>query len=139
MTVTSDGHDVGTYPVSLGTTAHPTRNGIKVIMEQGSSVKLQKPVDGHATIEYAQRLTYSGEYLCAAPWAQKDITAGVNSSKGSTYLSTADAKTLFSRFEIGDRVVYTGAAGSTMLLSSGYGDWQIDWNVWLKGGSVRTH
>jgi Bacterial Ig domain len=137
MTVVSDSKPIGTFPVSLGSTT-PTRAGTKVIMEQKKSLTLKHATDNHATIEYAQRLTYGGEYLCAAPWNEQNIKAHVDSTAGSTDLLSAQAKQLYDLLDIGDMVTYTHVAGSTMLLSSGYGDWNVKWAKWLTGGSVPT-
>ena len=48
-------------------------------------------------IKYTQRLTYSGEYLHAAPWNIANIEHGVDSSNGCTNLLPTDAQQLYRR------------------------------------------
>jgi Uncharacterized protein conserved in bacteria len=139
LTVMANGKRVGSFPVSLGTPAEPTRPGIKVIMEKPGTVKLSGPGFHDLPVHYAQRLTYGGEYLIAAPWNAANIKAGVDSSNGCTNLLTANAKKLFSMLEIGDVVTFEHTDGPTMTIGSGYGDWNVPWSTWLTGGLVRTH
>lgn len=133
-----DGVHVHTYKVSLGAAKYATRPGIKVIMEQRSSVTLSNNAVGPATLPYAQRLTYGGEYLCAAPWNVHDIDNGIDSSGGSTNLLPAAAKQLFTLLRIGDVVAYEHTGGPPMTLPAGYGDWNLPWQQWLTGGLVPT-
>jgi len=140
LTVTSDGKKWGTFPVSLGATATPTKRGTKVIMEKVPTVCMH---DVHHTyyecgIKFDQRLTYSGEYLHSAPWNVYNITHGVNSSNGCTNLLPADAQKLYSFLEIGDVVKYPNADGPLMRLGDGYGDWNVPWAEWLGGGLYKT-
>ena len=138
LTVTADGRRVASCPVSLGKPSAPTRPGTKVIMEKSGSIQLRgRGYD--LPVKYAQRLTYGGEYLLAAPWSTADIKAGVDSSDGSTDLLPADAKKLFSILEVGDIVQYKNTQGTPMAVGSGYGDWNVPWSTWLTGGLVRTH
>jgi lipoprotein-anchoring transpeptidase ErfK/SrfK len=139
MVVTTDGKKYDTVNVSLGAKNTPTRSGIKVIMEQSQDVTLRTSADDHTQIQYAQRLTYAGEYLCAAPWNVTNINAHIDTSGGSTNLLPADAKKLFHFFHIGDIVQYVGVTGTPMTIGSGYGDWNVSWPTWLKGGLVPTH
>lgn len=135
LTVTRDGKQLGRFDVAIGPS---TRRGKKVIMEKPGDVTMsinRKKTEVH----YAQRLTYGGEYLVAAPWNVKDIEAGIDSSNGCTNLLPRDAAKLFSVLEIGDVVVFEAAPGTPMALGSGYGDWNLTWREWLKGGLVKTH
>jgi lipoprotein-anchoring transpeptidase ErfK/SrfK len=138
ITVTTDGRKYGTYPVSLGATATPTRHGIKVIMEKGASICMHGPGYNECGVKYTQRLTYDGEYLHAAPWNTSNIAHGVDSSNGCTNMYTADAKKLYGFLEVGDVVEYPNANGGAMQLGQGYGDWNVAWGVWQSGGLVST-
>jgi lipoprotein-anchoring transpeptidase ErfK/SrfK len=135
ITLQRNDKPAGSYPVALGAA---TRPGIKVIMEKPGSVTMM--IDGkRLAVQDAQRLTYGGEYLVAAPWAAQDIKSGTDSSNGSTLLSPADAALLFKKLEIGDVIVFMDTTGTPMAIGSGYGDWNISWAKWLTGGLVRTH
>ena len=145
LTLTEDGKTVGTYPVSLGGPGSRTIRGTKVVMEQDKDTRMQ---GDHGGIEYdlahvywTQRLTYSGEYLHAAPWNEPrngGVIGSGDSSNGCTNLSTADARTLFRAMEPGDVVRYPDATGPKMTLSDGFGDWNVSWAKWQTGGLVPT-
>jgi lipoprotein-anchoring transpeptidase ErfK/SrfK len=139
MTVTRDGDQVGVYPVSTGAPQTPTMRGTKVIMAKGGSVCMSGPGYHECGVKYAQRLTYSGEYLNAAPWNTADIRRGINSSNGCTNLEPEQAQALYKILEVGDVVDYPNASGPVVDVSSGYGDWNVPWSTWTTGGLVPTH
>jgi lipoprotein-anchoring transpeptidase ErfK/SrfK len=151
MTVTSDGKTEGTYPVSLGADTPDTRtfNGIKVIMEQVPTVCMQdvRGTYHECGIKDDQRVTYSGEYLHAAPWnctgspgciGPANNIGSADSSNGCTNLRPDDAVKLYHFFHVGDVVSYPDANGPAMTLGAGYGDWNVSWGEWQTGGLVRT-
>jgi lipoprotein-anchoring transpeptidase ErfK/SrfK len=138
MTVTSDGKEYGTFPVSLGDPKTPTAHGTKVIMEKGRSICMSGPGYHECGVKYTQRLTYGGEYLHSAPWNVNHIRNGVNSSNGCTNLLPSDAQKLYGFLEVGDVVQYPNADGPAMSLGSGYGDWNVPWGQWQTGGLVST-
>jgi lipoprotein-anchoring transpeptidase ErfK/SrfK len=137
MTVTTDGHVYGTFPVSLGAPNTPTQRGTKVIMEKGADISMRGPGYFDPHVQWTQRLTYSGEYLHSAPWNVRNIGSR-SSSNGCTNLLPADAKRLFGFLGIGDVVRYPNAPGPEMQLGQGYGDWNVPWSTWLTGGALRT-
>jgi hypothetical protein len=49
-----------------------------------------------------------------------------------------DASLLYRVLEVGDVVEYPNADGPSMSMSAGYGDWNVPWQVWLRGGLVPT-
>lgn len=139
MTVTSDHKKYGTFPVSLGANKTPTRRGTKVIMEQRPTVCMHDVNHTYyeCGIKYDQRLTYDGEYLHSAPWNLGNI-GHTDTSNGCTNLRPSDAIKLYHFLHVGDVVIYPNANGDAMQLGSGYGDWNVDWNVWQGGGLVPT-
>ena len=72
-------------------------------------------------VEYAMRVTYSGEFLHAAPWSVGS-QGYANVSHGCTGMSTANAAWLYNISKPGDVVEYTGT-DRPMTLDNGYGDW----------------
>ena len=72
--------------MSLGAARTPTDSGVKVIMEKGDNICMTGPGYHECDIKYTQRLTYSGEYLHAAPWNVANIKRGVDTSNGCTNL-----------------------------------------------------
>ena len=149
LTVTDDGKLWGTFPVSLGADATRTRRGTKVIMEKYPTTCMH---DTNGTyyecgIKWDQRLTYTGEYLHAAPWnctGHPGCTGPANnighadSSNGCTNLWPQVAKRLYHFLRIGDVIEYPNASGPPMTLGKGYGDWNLSWSQWQTGGLVST-
>ncbi len=77
------------------------------------------------TIEYCTRISYSGEFLHAAPW---NHALGVaNKSHGCINLSTADAKWVYENFLVGD-VVDVKNSPRTLALTNGLGDWTVSYD-----------
>jgi lipoprotein-anchoring transpeptidase ErfK/SrfK len=138
MTVDSDGKLLGTFPVSLGADRTPTSHGIKVIMDKGRSTCMSGPGYSECGVQFTQRLTYSGEYLHSAPWNVENIKKGIDTSNGCTNLLPDEAKRLYAILEVGDVVEYPNAPGPAMRMGDGYGDWNVPWDVWRRGGAVPT-
>lgn len=138
LVLETDNRVVMQAPVSLGSKATPTRPGVKVIMEKPGVVSMSGPGYAYPAVQFAQRLTYGGEYLHSAPWNEKNIESGVDSSNGCTNLLPQDARRLFGLLEIGDVVRYENVDGPPMQLGSGYGDWNVPWSTWLTGGLIPT-
>ena len=67
------------------------------------------------------RVTYSGEFIHAAPWSVGS-QGYANVSHGCTGMSTANAGWLYDMSRRGDVVEYTGT-DRPMTLDNGYGDW----------------
>ena len=138
MFVTRDGKPVGYYPVALGSSATPTTRGTKIIMRKAASVCLTGAAFHECGVKYAQQLTYSGEYLHAAPWNEHNIEQGKDTSNGCTNLMPNDAAALWKVLAVGDVVEYPDATGPKMQMSAGYGDWNVPWRVWQRGGLIPT-
>lgn len=148
MDVTSDGKPVKQIKVSLGAARTPTYSGVKVVMQKGEddpkTGKL-KP-DGtvqmvgpgyNEPVQWSVRITESGEYVHAAPWNSN--IGHISTSNGCTNLSTADAKWFYNFSRIGDVVQYQRTDGSLMPSWDGYGDWNLPWGVWARGGLLLNH
>jgi lipoprotein-anchoring transpeptidase ErfK/SrfK len=138
MFVTRNGKPVGEYPVALGSAATPTTSGIKVIMQKDPAVCLTGAAFHECGVKYAQQLTYSGEYLHSAPWNEYNIEQGRDTSNGCTNLMPNDAATLWKVLAVGDVVEYPDATGPKMRMSTGYGDWNVPWRMWQRGGLIPT-
>jgi lipoprotein-anchoring transpeptidase ErfK/SrfK len=139
LTITNDGRQWGTFPVSLGATSTPTRHGFKVIMEKRPTVCMHDIAGTYfeCGIKLDQRLTYDGEYLHSAPWNVRNI-GHTDTSNGCTNLLPSDAQKLYHFLEIGDVINYPNADGKAMQMGDGYGDWNVNWGTWLTGGLVST-
>jgi lipoprotein-anchoring transpeptidase ErfK/SrfK len=73
-------------------------------------------------IEFCTRITYSGEYLHAAPWNSQ--LGRANLSHGCINLTTADAKWVYNTFLIGD-IVDVKNTPRELPIWNGLGDWTV--------------
>ncbi len=141
MTVTRNGKVVKVMPVTTGMTnskaTFPTRGGIKVIMSREPTVKMDAATTGtdpqdpnyyNLTVKWALRLTYSGEFLHAAPWSVAQ-QGRANVSHGCTGMSNANAKWMYDRSQIGDVVVYKNSK-RPLEWGNGYTAWNKSFSDW---------
>ena len=144
MKVFRNGDLLRTVPISAGKNGFATRSGTKVIMEKFRSKRMDAATTGIdrddpeyyniANVEYAMRVTYSGEFLHAAPWsvgAQGDD----NVSHGCVGMSTEDAKWLFDLSRRGDIVEVTGTDRG-MEPGNGYTDWNKTFAEYKQGSAL---
>ena len=87
---------------------------------------------------YATRVTWSGEYIHAAPWSV-EAQGEENVSHGCTGMSTEDAAWFFDTVREGDIVEVVNSGGAKMApFDNGFGDWHLDWPTWLEGSALAT-
>ncbi|MEU6345115.1 Ig-like domain-containing protein [Streptomyces sp. NPDC046977] len=145
MTFKRNGRVVRTIPVTTGKPGFSTRNGIKVVLGQEAHVRMRSETVGIASgssdaydlpVEWATRVTWSGEYVHAAPWSVG--SQGVaNVSHGCTGMSTENAHWFFENVRRGDIVVVTHSLGEEMApFGNGFGDWNLSWADWRKGSAA---
>jgi hypothetical protein len=93
------------------------------------------PTEGYRTeIDYAQRLTWGGEYIHAAPWSV-GAQGRRNVSHGCVNVSTANAQWLFSRTKIGDPVTVRGTERK-LEPGNGWTAWNMSWEEFVKGSAL---
>ncbi|MGC5022857.1 Ig-like domain-containing protein [Micromonospora sp. DT47] len=140
MTVTKDGKVVRTILVSLGKPTTPSSSGTMVVIE-----KLRKtvfdtraelgPVEGYRTdIDFAQRLTWGGEFIHAAPWSEGK-QGSVNVSHGCVNVSMADGAWLFANTRIGDPITVKGTERK-LQNGNGWTDWNMSWDEYVEGSAL---
>jgi lipoprotein-anchoring transpeptidase ErfK/SrfK len=145
MRVFSNGSLLRTIPITTGEEPKfTTRSGVKVILEKFRSKRMNSETvgidrnspDGYDIddVEYAMRVTYSGEFVHAAPWSVGD-QGSANVSHGCTGMSTANAGWLYNMTLRGDVVEYTGT-DRPMELTNGYGDWNLPFADWAAGSAL---
>jgi lipoprotein-anchoring transpeptidase ErfK/SrfK len=134
---------VQTFPISAGSPDNPSYNGPHVVTELNrdrimDSSTYGVPVDspeGYRTpVEYAVRISDSGEFVHAAPWsvAQQGNT---NVSHGCINMSTERAAWFFNFSQPGDVVeIRNSSAGD---LRSDIYDWTIPWEEWQAGSALK--
>lgn len=140
MTVTRDGEVLRRIPVSLGKTRTPSSSGTMVVIEKQRETVFDtmdnpNPEDRYRLdIEYAQRLTWGGEYIHAAPWSVAS-QGKRNVSHGCINMSDANAKWLFSQTRVGDPVTVKGTERE-LRNGNGWTDWNLSWEEYVKGSAL---
>lgn len=144
MRVYRNGTLLRTIPVSAGKPGFTTRSGTKVIIEKFREKRMDAATTGISEddpeyyniedVEYAMRVTYSGEFLHAAPWSVGS-QGSANVSHGCVGMSTANAAWLYNLTRRGDVVEVTGS-DRWMTLTNGYGDWNVRFAEYRKGSAL---
>lgn len=145
MTVRRNGKVIKTLPVTTGKAGFETRNGIKTVLGKEPFVRMRSTTVGIARdsseaydlpVRWATRVTWSGEYVHAAPWSVGSQGAA-NVSHGCTGMSTGDARWFFGRVRVGDVVQVVNSKGDKMVpFDNGFGDWNLSWEKWLAGSAL---
>ncbi|MGK5628372.1 Ig-like domain-containing protein [Streptomyces sp. URMC 123] len=147
MTVKRNGEVINTIPVTTGKPGFATRNGVKTILAKESFVRMRGTSIGIAPgssesydlpVHWATRVTWSGEYVHAAPWSVGS-QGSANVSHGCTGMSTSNARWFFDTVRVGDIVTVVNSAGETMTpFDNGFGDWNVPWEKWREGSALTT-
>ncbi|MET7905353.1 Ig-like domain-containing protein [Streptomyces sp. NPDC005355] len=143
MTVRRNGVPIRTIPITTGMPGFDTRNGIKVILAKESSVRMTGASIGLGNsydlmVYWAARVTWSGEYVHAAPWST-GAQGVANVSHGCTGMSTANAEWFFDTVRLGDIVRVVNSNGDDMTtFDNGYGDWNMAWGNWRQGSALAS-
>ncbi len=153
MKVYVDGTVNQVFRVSLGGKGWETTKGVKVISTAKepkhtyTSAALQLTAPDDTTnpdfyelkdVPWNTRLTPSGEFMHAAPWAYGRL-GRYNGSHGCTNMRIEDAKWIFDHTVPGDVAVYTNTGGQTVSPGNGPGGlWNIPWSDWLKKSALRS-
>jgi lipoprotein-anchoring transpeptidase ErfK/SrfK len=143
LTVTRNGKAIRSIPITTGKQGFETRSGVKVIIGKERTRLMDASTGGTSqgdpeyyrlTVEYAMRLTWSGEFLHAAPWSV-GAQGSANVSHGCTGMSTANAAWLYANSRPGDVVVYTGN-NKALERDNGITAWNVPWQKWIDGSAL---
>ncbi|MFD8479628.1 Ig-like domain-containing protein [Kitasatospora sp. NPDC059673] len=145
LTYKRNGEVVRTIPVTTGKPGFDTRNGVKVVLGQEADVRMSGETIGipngssesyDLDVKWATRVTWSGEYVHAAPWSTW-AQGRENVSHGCTGMSTDDAKWFFDNTRVGDLVQVVNSMGHEMEpFGNGFGDWNVDWDEYVKHSAL---
>lgn len=145
MTVYKNDEVINEIPVTTGKPGFETRNGVKVVLGKEYFVRMRGTSIGIAEgsaesydlpVYYATRVTWSGEYVHAAPWSVGS-QGSANVSHGCTGMSTSNAEWFFDNVREGDVVKVVNSYGHTMeTFGNGFGDWNLAWKNWRKGSAL---
>ncbi|MFD5317296.1 Ig-like domain-containing protein [Streptomyces sp. NPDC127098] len=145
MTVSRNGEELRTIPITTGKEGFATRSGKKVILGRESYVRMTGTSIGipagssesyDLPVYWAARLTWSGEYVHGAPWSVGSQGYD-NVSHGCTGLSTENARWFYELVKPGDIVEHVNGFGEDMApFGNGFGDWNLSWEEWLQGSAL---
>jgi len=146
MKVFSNGKLLRTLPITTGEQPKfTTRSGIKVVMEKFDAKRMNSetvgiPVDSADgydldNVQWAMRVTSSGEFVHAAPWSVGS-QGSANVSHGCTGMSTDNADWLYHMSVRGDVVDYTGTDRG-IEAGNGYDDWNVSWADYKAGSALN--
>ncbi|MFF1678992.1 Ig-like domain-containing protein [Streptomyces sp. NPDC058256] len=145
MTVYRNDEAINEIPVTTGKPGFETRNGVKVVLGKEYFVRMRGTSIGIAEgtsdsydlpVYYATRVTWSGEYVHAAPWSTGS-QGYANVSHGCTGMSTDNAAWFYETVREGDIVKVINSYGEDMdPFGNGFGDWNVTWKKWRKGSAL---
>ncbi|SHI26944.1 L,D-transpeptidase [Streptomyces sp. 3214.6] len=145
MKVFKNDEEINQIPVTTGKPGFETRNGVKVVLGKEYFVRMRSTTVGISAgssdsydlpVYYATRVTWSGEYVHAAPWSVGS-QGYANVSHGCTGMSTSNAAWFFNNIRAGDVVQVVNSNGDTMeSFGNGFGDWNLDWPKWTEGSAL---
>lgn len=139
MTVRENGKVIHRYPVSSGqaTAAWRTRSGTKIITEKKAymvmdAATLGVPKDDpnyyRTEVDYAMRVTNTGEFLHSAPWSVW-AQGRRNVSHGCVNMSPSAARAMFNASLVGDIVDFVNSP-RRMKPHEGVGVWLFSYDEW---------
>ncbi|MGW2398813.1 Ig-like domain-containing protein [Kitasatospora sp. NPDC001664] len=145
LTYKRNGVEERSIPVTTGKPGFSTRNGVKVVLGQEAQVRMNGESIGiregsseayDLQVKWATRVTWSGEYVHAAPWSVGS-QGRENVSHGCTGMSTDNAKWFFDQTRIGDVVQVVNSRGDQMEpFGNGFGDWNVPWDQYVQHSAL---
>lgn len=115
-------------PVSLGKASTQTSTGTSIIYEKQNPVRMVG--EGYdQMVDYAQRITTSGQYLHSAPWSVAS-QGNTNVSHGCINIGPANAKWLYEQTIMGDVVEVKGTDRPLEGWNGMGAVWNYSWEEW---------
>lgn len=144
MKVMVDGKLARTIPITGGKPGFETRSGTKLIIEKFEVKRMNAATVGISEndpeyydipdVQYAQRVTYSGEFIHAAPWSVY-AQGSSNVSHGCVGISTDNGAWLYNLTHRGDPVEVTGTDRG-LEQGNGWTDWDISYQDFKAGSAL---
>jgi lipoprotein-anchoring transpeptidase ErfK/SrfK len=140
ITIEVNGRLVRTMPISMGKPNTPSAKGVHVVTERNATKVMDSTTFGLALdaggyiakVQWATRISNSGEFVHAAPWSVAQ-QGNSNVSHGCINLSPDNAKWFFDNVKKGDLVINVNTGGPDLKPWDGFGDWQVPWGQWVSG------
>ena len=145
MKVYVGGRVARTIPVTGGKSGMATRSGTSLIITKEPRKRMSSETVGYGKdsgeyydlmVRYAMRITWSGEFLHAAPWSVGS-QGRANVSHGCVGMSTTDAGWVFRHVAIGTPVEVRGTE-RPLEQGNGWTYWDLGWAQWLRGGAAHV-
>ena len=134
MDVSRSGRQIAHWPISSGKPGDDTANGNYLAIEKGNPVEMKGP--GYdISVPFSVRITWSGEYLHAAPWSV-GAQGSSNVSHGCVNMAPADAETYYNMVAPGDPVKVIGSSRAGTW-DNGWTMWFIHWKRWRRGSALH--
>ncbi|MFU8876285.1 Ig-like domain-containing protein [Micromonospora sp. SL4-19] len=140
MSVYENGALIRTVPVSLGKKSTPSSSGTMVVMEKKESTVFDTRDEPDARnryvteIDFAQRITWGGEYIHAAPWSE-GVQGRTNVSHGCVNVSMANGRWLFGKTLVGDPITVRGT-DRKLAAGNGWTAWNLSWSEFVAGSAL---
>ncbi len=144
MAVMVNGSLARTIPITGGKSGFETRSGTKLIVEKFAEKRMDAATVGISQgdpeyydipdVQYAQRVTFTGEFLHAAPWSVS-AQGSYNVSHGCVGMSTDNAQWLFNLTHRGDPVEVTGTQRG-LEDGNGWTDWNQSFAEYRQGSAL---
>ncbi|HVT22378.1 MAG TPA: Ig-like domain-containing protein [Mycobacteriales bacterium] len=147
MHVYNNGELIKTFPVSTGRDKYPTMDGVHVAIEKAKVVTMDSATVGipkgdpdyyYEKVYWDVRISYSGEFVHAAPWSVGD-QGNTNVSHGCVNLSTANAEWFYNWARRGDIIYVFNGVRPPSPTDGGTWDWNMPWKQWVAGGAAPSH
>jgi lipoprotein-anchoring transpeptidase ErfK/SrfK len=134
MQVLQNDKVIRTMPVSLGKPSTPSSSGTMVIMSKEDTTVFDTTAEGpngyRINIAYAQRLTWKGQFIHAAPWSV-GAQGHRNVSHGCVNVNNANALWLFNTTLVGDPVTVRGTERG-LDPGDGWTAWNMPWPQYIQ-------
>ena len=144
MQVMVNGNLARTIPITGGKPGFETRSGTKLIVEKFAEKRMDAATVGIdqndpeyydiPDVQYAQRVTFTGEFLHAAPWSVS-AQGSYNVSHGCIGMSTDNAAWLFNLTHRGDPVEVTGTQRG-LEDGNGWTDWNESYTQYKQASAL---
>ncbi|MEU4569212.1 Ig-like domain-containing protein [Micromonospora sp. NPDC023956] len=138
MAVFQDGRLLRRIPVSLGKPSTPSSSGRMVIMEKHERTTFDtrgEPDGGYVVdVDDAQRYTWGGEFIHAAPWSEGD-QGNTNVSHGCANVSASAADWLMGVTQVGDLITVKGTE-VPLQPGNGWTAWNVSWEEFVRGSAL---
>jgi lipoprotein-anchoring transpeptidase ErfK/SrfK len=136
MSAYANGKLLKRIPVSMGKPSTPSSSGTMVVMTREDSTVFDTFAELGAagyrvTVQWAERLTWGGEFIHSAPWSVWD-QGRTNVSHGCINVSPSNAEWIYDHIKIGDPVTVRGTE-HRLDPGNGWTAWDMSWKEYLKG------